>query len=815
MKISYNWLKDYIQTNLSSDQMAEILTDIGLEIEGVEEFSSIPGGLEGFVTGEVLTCEKHPNADKLSITTVEVGKEKPLDIVCGAPNVKAGQKVIVALVGTEVQGPNNESFTIKKAKIRGEVSEGMICAEDELGIGQSHDGILVLENEVTPGIPASKYFKVEKDIVFEIGLTPNRIDAASHIGVARDLAAYLSQENETRVKRPGTDQFKVDDNSLPIPVNVEDQEACPRYAGVSIANVNVKESPGWLKNRLSAIGLKPINNIVDITNYVLHETGQPLHAFDAGKLEGKKIIVKKAPAGNSFTTLDKTEHKLANDDLMICDAIKPVAMAGIFGGMESGVTDSTRDIFLESAYFNPVSVRKTAKRHGLSTDSSFRFERGVDPNNTIYALKRAANLIKELAGGTISSEVVDIYPERIKDFEVNLSFFNLNRLIGKDIGLDRVKKILKALDIEITGEHERGLELVVPAYRVDVQREADVIEEILRIYGYNNVEISNTVKSTLNYAPKPDPEKIQDQVINYLVSNGFHEIWTNSLSKSGYYEETGQQKLVKILNPLSSDLDCMRQNLLFGGLECIVHNKNRQQQNLALFEFGNLYFSKGDHLLKGKADNYHEEFHLALFMAGNATEPNWINGDEESSYFHLKAIVDNLLVKLGLRGQKIKQSTIQDGFFTGGLELTINNKQLVKIGVVEQKVCKRFDIDDPVFYADIHWTNLLQLIKPGEVSYKVLPKYPEVRRDLALLLDKKASFKEIEEIARNTERNLLKNISLFDVYEGKGIEEGKKSYAVSFYLQDESKTLTDKHIDKIMEKLARAFEKQLNAQIRR
>lgn len=811
MKISYNWLKEYIQTDLSVQKIAEILTDTGLEVEGVEEFESVKGGLEGLVIGRVTSCKKHPNADKLSVTTVDIGTGNELPIVCGAPNVAEGQKVFVATVGTTLFS-GDESFMIKKAKMRGEPSEGMICAEDEIGLGTSHDGIMVLDDSARVGMPAREYFKIEKDTVFEIGLTPNRIDGASHIGTARDLAAFLKKE----LIKPSVDDFKVDNTNFHINIEVEDKNACPRYTGVTVTNVKVGPSPEWLQNRLKAIGLNPINNLVDISNFVLHETGQPLHFFDADKIEGNKLIIKTLAEGTPFVTLDEQERKLSSEDLMICNTKDAMCIAGVFGGIKSGVTENTKNIFIESAHFNPVYVRKTAKRHDLHTDASFRFERGSDPNITVYALKRAALLIKELAGGEISSEIVDVYPEPVQDYKVDLTFKNLKRLIGKDIAKDQVKSILASLDIKIIQEDDEKLSLEVPTYRVDVQREADVIEEVLRIYGYNNVEISEHVNSSLSYSQKPDKEQIQNTISDILSAHGFHEIMCNSLTKADYYtglEKYSPDNLVKIFNPLSNDLNVMRQTLLFGGLESVMYNRNRRNPDLKLYEFGNCYYlNKTDD--ENPLKKYDQEKHLALFLTGNKTDESWITRQDPTTFFMLKSYIENILTKLGIDINKIESSDHSSDILSEGLTYCYNTKELVNFGTLPKKILKSFDIDTPVYYAEFNWDNVVKQSAKNSIRFTEIPKYPEVRRDLALLLDKSVTFKQINDLATKSEKKLLKKVSLFDVFEGDQLGENKKSYAVSFILQDENKTLTDKQIDKIMNKFIQVFEKELNAQIR-
>lgn len=815
MKISYNWLKNYIKTNLSVDEVSTILTDTGLEVEGLEQFESVKGGLEGLVIGQVTSCKKHPNADTLSVTTVNIGTENELPIVCGAPNVAEGQKVVVATVGTTLYS-GNENFKIKKAKMRGEPSEGMICAEDEIGLGTSHDGIMVLDDSAKIGMPAKEYFNIETDTVFEIGLTPNRIDGASHIGTARDLAAFLSLTEKTELTKPSVDAFKVDNNNLPIEIIVENTEACPRYTGVTISNVKVKPSPEWLQNRLKAIGLNPINNLVDISNFVLHETGQPLHFFDADKIEGNKVIIKTLAEGTPFVTLDETERKLSANDLMICDENKGMCIAGVFGGITSGVSENTKNIFIESAHFNSVFVRKTAKRHDLHTDASFRFERGSDPNITVYALKRASLLIKEIAGGEISSNIVDVYPEPVADYKVDLTFRNLKRLIGKEIEKEKVKNILESLDIKIIEEDNDKLSLEIPTYRVDVRREVDVIEEILRIYGYNNIEISEHVNSSLSYSPKPDKEKIQNTISDILSANAYNEIMCNSLTKADYYNNLESFKptnLVKILNPLSNDLNVMRQTLLFGGLESVIYNQNRKNADLKLYEFGNCYYLK-DTDSENPLKKYDEEQHLALFITGNKTEENWISKEEATSFFLLKSYVENILEKLGFNLNQIESEEVSSDIFTEGLSYQYNKNQIVNFGILNKKVLKPFDIDTKVYFAEFSWDTVLKLSVRNNIRYTEISKYPEVRRDLALLLDKEVRFAKIKELAFKAERKLLKKVSLFDVFEGEKLGANKKSYAVSFILQDENKTLTDKQIDKITNNFIRIFEKELGAQIR-
>ncbi|HBX52620.1 MAG: phenylalanine--tRNA ligase subunit beta [Bacteroidetes bacterium GWF2_33_38] len=811
MKISYNWLKQYIQVDKTVDELSQILTDIGLEVESVEPFQEIKGGLEGIVIGKVIECAKHPDADKLSITKVDVCGPALLDIVCGAPNVALGQKVVVATVGTTLYN-GDESFVIKKSKIRGAVSDGMICAEDEIGLGTSHDGIMILSDLAPIGTPASRYFKIEEDFVFEIGLTPNRIDAASHIGVARDLAAYFSQFNDIQVNIPDVSEFKIDNKQNVIPIIVENAEACPRYAGITISGVEVKESPKWLQNRLKAIGLRPINNIVDITNYILHETGQPLHAFDAAKIKGKKVIVKTLSENTLFKTLDEVDRKLSNNDLMICNAEEGMCMAGVFGGFDSGVNQNTKDIFLECAYFNPVFVRKTAKRHILSTDSSFRFERGTDPNNIEYVIKRAAMLIKEIAGGLISSDIQDFYPSNLENKIFEVSYKNITRLIGKEIEKGRIKKILQALDIKIVQESDEVLILEIPTYRVDVTREADVIEDILRIYGYNNIEIGEKLNSSITYSIKPDKDKYINVVSNFLSSNGFHEIMSNSLTKSEYYENlfpNDTSFLVKILNPLSQDLNAIRASLLFNGLESISYNLNRKTNDIKMYEFGYCYTMSNDETKK-----YHEEYHLAMYISGLKNEANWNTSEKQSDFYYLKSYVENLFLRLGVNPENLVTEVSSCEVFSESLIYKVGHKVLASIGIVKKQRLKEFDIKQDVFYADIVWDVLMKESVKNNVLHNEISKFPEVRRDLALLLDKKVTFEEIRNIAYDLERKLLKRVSLFDVFEGEKIGADKKSYAVSFILQDENKTLTDKQIDKIMSRFIDAYKEKLNGILR-
>lgn len=817
MNISYKWLKDYIDTDLLPHELAGILTQIGLEAGSIEEVESIKGGLRGLVTGKVVTCEKHPDSDHLSKTTVDIGHGRILPIICGAPNVASGQKVVVATIGTTLYDGDKE-FQIKKSKIRGEVSEGMICAEDEIGLGSDHHGILVLPENTPVGIPASTYFNFESDYSIEVDLTPNRIDSASHIGVARDLAAFLGKDRNISYRRPDVSMFRVDDRSREIAVEVVSPQACRRYAGLTISGSEIGESPEWLKNRLKVIGLHPINNVVDITNYVLFETGQPLHAFDADRISGGKVIVQTLPGGTRFTTLDEVVRELNQEDLMICNTTEGMCMAGVFGGIGSGISRSTKNIFLESACFDPVYIRRTARRHGLNTDASFRFERGTDPNGVIYALKRAALLIKELAGGKISSEIVDIYPQPVEDFKVDVSYGNITRLIGKDLGKHTIKRILQSLEINIESENEGGLSLAVPPYRVDVKREADVIEEILRIYGYNQVEIPTKVNASLQYRLKPDPIKIRELMAGTLTAQGFNEIWSNSLTKSSYYNTSSSfpaKNTVNLFNPLSADLSCLRQSLLFGGLEAVAWNTNRKNSNLRLYEFGNCYFRKDSELIENPLRNYWEEEHLALFVTGKKEKESWAFSQTESSFFQLKGFAENLLVKLGQHPDQLRQEYFSTDLIAEGLSLSApNGKKLVELGIIQGRLRKAFDIDNPVYFADFLMDNIIPGQKHNRTLFTDIPRYPEVRRDLALLIDKDARFADIRELAFKTERKLLRSVDLFDVYEGKGIPEEKKSYAVSFILRDDEKTLHENQIDRIMQKLILSFEKELGARLR-
>lgn len=808
MRISYNWLKQFIKIDWKSEEISALLTDLGLEVEAVENFESVKGGLQGIVVGHVLTCEKHPDADKLKITTVDLGDGTPVQIVCGASNVAAGQKVPVATIGTKLFDKDGNAFEIKKGKIRGQESFGMICAEDELGLGDSHDGIMILADDLKPGTPASKVFNIEVDEVFEIGLTPNRADAMSHLGVARDLKAGLSQTNvHTEFITPSVSKFKVDKRTLKIDVNVVDNKLAPRYAGVTISGVTIKPSPAWLQNRLKSIGLAPKNNIVDVTNYVLHELGQPLHAFDANKIKGNKVIVKTVAAGTKFTTLDNIERILHEEDLMICDENGPMCIAGVFGGANSGVTETTTNIFLESAYFNPVSIRKTAKRHTLSTDASFRFERGIDPEITAYALKRAALLIQEVAGGEITSDIIDIYPKKIEDFNVFLTFDKINKLIGEELKKETIKNILASLDIKVNSITDSGLGLVIPSYRVDVQREVDVIEEILRVYGYNNIKIPSKINASVSNSSRTEEFKVQNIISNQLCSVGFHEMMANSLTTSSYIELSEQiiaEETVAMLNPLSSDLSVMRQSMLFSTLEAISYNINRKNADLKLFEFGKTY-----HKIAGE---YTEKKHLTISMTGNSTSENWNVAQKPSDFFLFKGYVMSVLSKLNI-DSKVKTVPVTHDVFNEGIAFVIGNEIIAEFGTIKKSILKHFDIKQDVFFADLNW-NAIQKYVSNKIKLTEISKFPEVRRDLALLVNSSVTFEELFAVAKQTEKSLLKDINLFDVYEGKNLPEGKKSYALSFILQDKAKTLTDVQIDKIMNSLQTNFESKLQAVLR-
>ena len=842
MNISYNWLKRYITLNDSAEQVAQILTSIGLEVGKVEKVQTIKGGLEGLVVGEVITCIDHPNSDHLHITTTRVAPNaEPLQIVCGAPNVAAGQKVIVATVGT-VLYDGDEKFTIKKGKIRGEESLGMICAEDEIGVGTNHDGIMVLPADTPVGMPAKEYFGVEDDTLIEVDITPNRADGASHYGVARDLYAYYQAKGEEaiRLEKPSVEDFHVQNHALPIEVVVENAQACPRYTGVSIKGVTIKESPDWLKKALNTIGIRPINNVVDVTNFVLHEMGQALHSFDADKIKGNKVIVKNATEGQKFITLDGIERTLSAADLMICNAEEPMCIAGVFGGQDSGISETTTNVFLESAYFDPVSIRKTARRHQLSTDASFRYERGCDPNNTLYVLKRCALLIQEVAGGEIAMEIVDRCAvdgrsatpvdgsNVFTPFPVELNIDRVNALIGKELGEDRIETILRAMEVEIYSKDGKNWQLGVPRYRVDVQRECDVVEDILRIYGYNNVEFPEKLNTSLSYNPKPNPVALQIRISEQLTAQGFNEILNNSLTKVSYYEPLEQLSLatcVKIMNPLSQDLGVMRQTLLFGGLESIQRNANRKNADLKFYEFGNCYHYNAQKIADRQAKDphwtydplyaYSEEPHLALWLTGNKSAQSWVQKEEKVSFYTLHAYVNNVLRRLGVNITNCTLDPMENELCSDGMAIKApNGKQIGYMGIVNGKLLKAFDIDNPIYYADLDWNMLLRLNKQYKPVINDLPKFPEVKRDFALLVDKSVKFADLAKAALATEKKLLKAVNLFDVYEGKNLEEGKKSYALSFILQDSENTLKDKQIEAIMAKLLKTFEEKFGAKLR-
>ena len=820
MKVSYKWLKEYVDFDLTPQETADALTSTGLEVDALEEVQSIKGGLKGLFVGKVLTCEPHPNSDHLHITTVDLGKGEPQQIVCGAPNVAAGQKVIVADLGC-VLYDGDEEFTIKKSKLRGVESFGMICAEDEIGVGTDHAGIIVLPEDAPIGQPAAEYYHLESDWVIEIDITANRADALSHYGVARDLYAWLTQNGyKTSLHRPDCSEFKVDNEELPIEVEIENTEACKRYACLSITDCEVKESPEWLQNKLRVIGLRPINNIVDITNYVMMAYGQPLHTFDADMVKGHKIVVKTMPDGTPFQTLDGEEHKLSDRDLAICNEEEPMCIAGVFGGKGSGTYESTKNVVLESAYFHPTWIRKSARRHGLSTDASFRFERGVDPNGTIYALQQAAILCKELAGGKVSMEIVDVYPEKMENAVVDLTYKYVHDLVGKDIPVEKIKSICESLEMKVLEETAEGLKLEIPAYRVDVTRPCDVVEDILRIYGYNNVEIPTQLKGSLVIKGDEDQKhKLANLVSEQLVGEGFNEILNNSLTKGAYYEGSASfpaENCVKIMNPLSTDLNVMRQTLLFGGLESVQHNVNRKRGNLRFFEFGNVYtFDPEKENLDDPMQAYKEQYHAALWITGKRVEGSWAHANEDSNFYELSAYVENILRRIGVKPGMIVRKKNESDIFSAGL--TIENrggKKLIEMGIIAKKLQKQFGLDAPVFYAELNWTALMKVIKKNEVLYTEVPKFPAVSRDLALLVDNSVEFAQIEQIARQTEKKLLKKVELFDVYEGDKLPAGKKSYAVNFILQDEEKTMGDKQIEAIMNKLIANIKKQLNAELR-
>lgn len=835
MKISYKWLKEYVDFNLSADEVAAALTSIGLEVDGVEEVQSIKGGLEGIVIGEVLTCEPHPNSDHMHVTTVNLGTSEPVQIVCGAPNVASGQKVVVATLGTKLYD-GDQCFTIKKSKLRGIESCGMICAEDEIGIGTDHSGIIVLPEDAIPGTPASEYYHLESDYVIEVDITPNRSDACSHYGVARDLYAYLLQRGEkTSLHRPSDESFKVDNHDLDIDVVVENVEACPRYCAVTVKGVEVKESPEWLQTKLRTIGLRPINNIVDITNYIMMAYGQPLHCFDADMIKGGRVVVKSMPEGTPFVTLDGVEHKLSDRDLAICNIEEPMCIAGVFGGKGSGTYETTKDVLFESAYFNPTWIRKSARRHGLSTDASFRFERGIDPHGQIYALKQAALLAKELGGGTISMEIKDVNSAPISDFNVKLEYNYVDNLIGKHLPAETIKSIVTSLEMQIISETAEGLNLLVPAYRVDVQRPCDVVEDILRIYGYNNVDIPKVLKANITVKSDVDKSnKLENLVAEQLVGAGFNEILNNSLTKAAYYDDLASypsSNLVRLMNPLSTDLNVLRQTLLFGGLESISHNSNRKNADVRFFEYGNCYHydkarkcpdiipgvskSTEPEVIKHVLDAYSEELHLGLWITGKRVKGSWAHADEDSSIFELKSHLLNIFARLGLNlGTTVIVDSSND-LFSKAVEIqTRGGKILAIYGVISKKIAKKLDIDNDVYFGDIYWKNVMKAIKNNKVTYREFAKYPAVSRDLALLIDRNVEFESIRQIAYGCEKKFLKDVNLFDVYEGKNLEAGKKSYAVNFILQDENKTMNDKQVDAIMNKIIQSLEKQLGAKLR-
>ena len=822
MKISYNWLKQYIQCELPAEELGKTLTGTGLEVEDMTRYESVKGGLKGVVVGKVLTCIDHPNSDHLHITTVDVGQAEPLHIVCGAPNVAAGQKVLVATIGCELWS-GDESFTIKKGKIRGEVSEGMICAEDELQLGTSHEGIMVLPEDYEVGKPASFYFPVEEDFTYEIGLTANRSDATSHIGCDRDIVAALNHKNNTRqykIERPSVDAFKVENNNNNIEVIVEDTKNCPRYSGVTVSGVKVGPSPAWLKNRLEAVGLRSINNIVDISNYVLMEVGQPLHIFDADKIKGKKVVVKCLAKDTPFTTLDGIERKLSDTNLMICNAEEPMCIAGVFGGLDSGVTESTKNVFIESAYFNPTSIRKTARFHGLQTDASFRYERGCDPNITLYALKRAALLVKELAGGTVSSEVKDVKNGDFTPVRVQLKFDYLNKIAGQNIEKDVAVNILKDLDCQVVELTDAYVTVDVPTCKVDVYRPADLVEEILRIYGYDNIAIPTKINASLNVNNKPDKEKIQKEISIFLAANGFYEIMNNSLTKSAYTKELDsfdEAHNLKIMNPLSSDLDVMRQSLMFGGLESIARNQSFKSFDMKFFEFGNIYFYNGENKQTEEKplNPYSENFRLDMLITGNDKEESWNNKPQSLTFYDLKKYVLGIIHKLGIKAEDLEMTEGTETHYDYSIVYSLNNNKLVTIGKINAKTLKMFDVKKEVFHATFDWDMVLKVVKGLKtISFEALPKFPSVRRDLAFILDKNVTFEQIKKLAFATERSILTSVNLFDIYEGDKIPAGKKQYAVSFTLQDKQKTLTDKVIEKTMARIQQAIEQQLNATLR-
>ena len=819
MNISYNWLKEYLDFDLSPEETGKALTSIGLEVGSVEEKETIKGGLKGLVVGHVLTCDVHPNSDHLHVCTVDLGTGEPAQIVCGAPNVAAGQKVIVATLGCKLYDGDNE-FVIKKSKLRGVESNGMICAEDEIGVGSDHSGIIVLSDEVQVGMPAAEYYHVKSNYIIEVDITPNRSDACSHYGVARDLYAWLVRNGKkASLHRPDCDAFKVDNHDLEIAVDVEDKVRCPRYCAVTVKGCKVEESPQWLQEHLLSIGLRPINNIVDITNYIMFAYGQPLHCFDADMIKGNKVVVRTMPEGTPFVTLDGVEHKLSSEDLAICNAEEPMCIAGVFGGKGSGTYETTTNVLFESAYFNPTSIRKSARRHGLSTDASFRFERGIDPNGQIYALKQAAILTQQIAGGTVSMEIQDSNPATVPGYKVNLKYSYVHQLIGKEIPHEVIREILNSLEMEVTHEDENSLDIVVPPYRTDVQRPCDVVEDILRIYGYNHVEIPLTVNSSLTIKGETDrSNKLQNLISEQLVGAGFNEIMNNSLTKASYYQDGtfSAEHAVKVMNPLSEDLSVMRQTLLYGGLESLKRNINHKNPNLRFFEFGNCYrFNEANRRDNVVLSPYSEDYHLGLFICGKRVEGSWAHPDEDSSFYELKANVENIFMRLGLNLAQFKMQQIHDDVFVEAMSITSRSgKELSRLGIVRPEQTAKAEVQIPVYFADLNWTLIMKETKKNALSFQEISNYPKVSRDLALLVDKSVTFLQIEEVAYSSERNLLKRVELFDVYEGKNLPEGKKSYAVNFVLQDESKTLTDKQIEKIMNNLIRNLEQRLGASLR-
>ena len=819
MNISYNWLKEYLDFDLSPEETGKALTSIGLEVGSVEEKETIKGGLKGLVVGHVLTCDVHPNSDHLHVCTVDLGTGEPAQIVCGAPNVAAGQKVIVATLGCKLYDGDNE-FVIKKSKLRGVESNGMICAEDEIGVGSDHSGIIVLSDEVQVGMPAAEYYHVKSNYIIEVDITPNRSDACSHYGVARDLYAWLVRNGKkASLHRPDCDAFKVDNHDLEIAVDVEDKVRCPRYCAVTVKGCKVEESPQWLQEHLLSIGLRPINNIVDITNYIMFAYGQPLHCFDADMIKGNKVVVRTMPEGTPFVTLDGVEHKLSSEDLAICNAEEPMCIAGVFGGKGSGTYETTTNVLFESAYFNPTSIRKSARRHGLSTDASFRFERGIDPNGQIYALKQAAILTQQIAGGTVSMEIQDSNPATVPGYKVNLKYSYVHQLIGKEIPHEVIREILNSLEMEVTHEDENSLDIVVPPYRTDVQRPCDVVEDILRIYGYNNVEIPLTVNSSLTIKGETDrSNKLQNLISEQLVGAGFNEIMNNSLTKASYYQDGtfSAEHAVKVMNPLSEDLSVMRQTLLYGGLESLKRNINHKNPNLRFFEFGNCYrFNEANRRDNVVLSPYSEDYHLGLFICGKRVEGSWAHPDEDSSIYELKANVENIFMRLGLNLAQFKMQQIHDDVFVEAMSITSRSgKELSRLGIVRPEQTAKAEVQIPVYFADLNWTLIMKETKKNALSFQEISNYPKVSRDLALLVDKSVTFLQIEEVAYSSERNLLKRVELFDVNEGKNLPEGKKSYAVNFVLQDESKTLTDKQIEKIMNNLIRNLEQRLGASLR-